>query len=78
MNANTVRMQEHYPVNWVIEEGRKGYKIKEIHEIWKYETVQFSKEQDGLISVMMNKFINIKQGVLGSLKNCDKNRCMRV
>lgn len=67
---------------WVMEEVakalEKGYKMMEIYEIWEYETVQLSKEQEGLFSEMMNKFIKIKQQASGWPKGCvtdeEKNR----
>ncbi|CAH2012950.1 unnamed protein product, partial [Acanthoscelides obtectus] len=67
---------------WVIEEVlkaiEKGYQIIETYEIWEYDTIQLSKDQEGLFSGMMNKFLQIKQQASGWPKHCltdeEKNR----
>ncbi|CAH2017503.1 unnamed protein product [Acanthoscelides obtectus] len=67
---------------WVIEEAlkaiEKGYQIIETYEIWEYDTIQLSKDQEGLFSGMMNKFLQIKQQASGWPKHCltdeEKNR----
>ncbi|CAH2005856.1 unnamed protein product [Acanthoscelides obtectus] len=67
---------------WVIEEVlkaiEKGYQIIETYEIWEYDTIQLSKDQEGLFSGMMNKFLHIKQQASGWPKHCltdeEKNR----
>jgi G:T-mismatch repair DNA endonuclease (very short patch repair protein) len=67
---------------WVIDEVlkaiEKGYKITNIQEIWKYKTVRFNKETEGLFTSMMNKFIKIKQEASGWPSECtteeEKNR----
>lgn len=62
---------------WVIEEVVKavemGYVLKEIHEIWKYNVIQYNKNnnEEGLFTAMMNKFIKIKQQASGWPSNCE-------
>lgn len=62
---------------WVIDEIlkslEKGYKVLEIFEIWKYQTIQFDpvSKTGGLFVEMMNKFIKLKQEASGWPAACE-------
>ncbi|XP_055380657.1 uncharacterized protein LOC129611502 [Condylostylus longicornis] len=61
---------------WVIDEVvkalTKGYKIIEIHEIWKYSVQQYDKtsSKPGLFTDIMDKFLKIKQESSDWPKTC--------
>ena len=62
---------------WVIDEVvkalEKGYKIMEIHEIWRYNVEEYDHESKsgGLFTEMMNKFIKMKQEASGWPSSCN-------
>lgn len=64
---------------WVVDELREavkfGYKITVIYEIWSYQTIQYSKEQniEGLFSQFINKFLKIKQEASGYNASANDN-----
>lgn len=61
---------------WVIDEVKKavelGYELLEIYEIWKYDVVQYdrTKNEGGLFTEMMDKYLKIKQEASGFPKSC--------
>ena len=61
---------------YVIDELRKavekGYKIVQVHEVWKYKVVQYNHEtgEKGLFSEYVNLFLQVKQEASGWPKWC--------